>query len=231
MQQVTSLNAANIQISQHPGGIRRVRGNYNGAANAWLWLFDTNGKPLTTTTGLISPTPLYTGAAFFIDESHGSLQFNTGLYAAVSSNQETYTASASTMDITVEMDDPEEPSNNTYGGDTTTGRNLLIVYATNPALNLYAFTVTNNDSGPDSIMLFTAANPATGSFPLLQWKVAAGATLICKFGRQGYHPISGAYPNQTEGCYLYGSSTARTYTPSSGNLWNIQAEYGAPQNG
>jgi hypothetical protein len=233
---VTSLNAANFQASQHAGGMRRARGNYNGAAAAWLWLFDTNGHPLTTTAGLLAPVPLYPAAPFFIETELGSLQFNNGLYAAVSSTQEAYTASASTMDITVEMDDPEEPLGNSYAGDTVTGVDSLVVYASSANENLYAIDVTNSGGATAYLQMFTAAAPAAGQAPHLQWTVTAGQTRSFKFGRQGIHPSDvseslGGVNTVTQGCYLYGSSTAGTFTATVATQWKIQSEYGAPQNG
>jgi len=232
MQPVTSLNQANFQASQHAGGMRRARGNYNGAAAAWLWLFDTNGQPLSTSPGLLVPTPLYPSAPFFIETELGSLQFYTGLYAAVSSTQETYTASASTMDITIEMDDPEEPSGNSYAGDTVTGVDSLNVYAAgSPAGdNLYAITASNGNAATCYLQLFTFV-PAAGAVPFLQWTVAAGASLALKFGRQGLHPTSILAGVEYDGVFLKGSSTAGAYTATTGSLWKMQAEFGAPQNG
>jgi len=230
---VTNLNVATAQVSQHPGGVRRVRGNFNGSANSWLWLFDTNGKPLATTAGLLAPTPLYPGAPFFLETELGSLQFYTGLYAAVSSSQETYTAaSTQKMDITVELDDPEDPSGNSYAGDTVTGVDSLAVYATTPSTNLYAITVKNNGGSTAYLQLFTASGPAAGSAPYAQWTVTAGQTLNLSFGKQGTHPrtvsenIAGVV-TAAEGVYLYGSSTAGTFTATSATQWNIQAEYSA----
>jgi len=241
MQQVNFLNVATAQVSKHPGGIRRVRGNFNGNANSWLWLFDTNGQPLganvTGSVPLLAPTPLYVGAPFFIETELGSLQFNNGIYTAVSSTQETYTAaSTQKVDITVELDDPEEPSGNSYAGDTTTGVDSLVVYASSANENLYAITVTNNGGATAYLQMFTAAGPAAGQYPHFQWTLTAGQTSVFKFGRQGIHPTdvsvsTGGVNTITQGCYLYGSSTAGTFTSTVATQWNIQAEYGAPQNG
>lgn len=233
MQPVNFLGVASAQVSQHPGSIRRVRGNFNGAGNEWLWLFDSNGQPAVKTIGnsLIVPTPVYAASPFFIDESHGSLEFTTGLLACLSTTQETFTQSASLMDITVELNDPEEPKGNTYAGDTTTGVDSLVVYASNPNKNLYALTVTNNTGATAYLQLFTVPAPTAGATPVQQWTLTNGQTLALTFSIFGAHPISGAYPNQTEGCYLFGSSTSNTFTATVAAGWKMQAEFGAPSNG
>ena len=241
MYQVTQLNGATFQASQHPGSIRRVRGNFNGSANSWLWLFDTNGQPLgANVTGnipLIAPTPLYVGAPFFIDESRGSLEFKSGLYAAVSSTQDTYTAaSTQKVDITVEMDEPEEPSGNSYAGDTTTGVDSLVVYASSATNNIYALNVTNNYGATYYLQMFTAASPAAGAKPFLQWTIASGATLSLVFGKPGIHPwttsnTAAGVESLVQGCYLYGSTNTNSFSATNGGGWTMQAEYGAQKNG
>ena len=240
MQSVPFFNVATAQVSQHQGSVVRIRGNFNGSANSWLWLFDTNGQPVVTTTGLEAAFPLYVGAAFFIDAAISNIEFTTGLYVGVSSTQETYTAAATQkMDITVELSDPEFPKGNPYAGDTTTGVDSLVVYASSATNNLYALNVSNSTAStnaPVYLQLFTASGPATGAVPAAEWTLTATSNLVLKFGRNGMHPktitqSAAGVQADVQGCYLYGSSTAGKFTATTGTHWTMQAEYGAQANG
>jgi len=203
-------------------------------------IFDSNGQPVPAngTAPVIAAIPLYVGAPFYVDESIGSLEFANGIYAAVSSTQETLTLSAQTIDITVEMDVVEEPAGTTFAGDTTTAVDSLVVYADGlPNTNLFAITAQNNNAGTLYLQLFTSSSPAAGAKPLFEYTFTTGQIRVLKFGKQGIHPRSGTAGNtpststQTQGVYLYGSSTQNSYTASTGGQWNLQAEYGSVSKG
>ena len=239
MKPITNLNVASAQVATHPVNVTRVRGNFNGTtATRFLHLFDSNGQPApgNGAVPLIAPIPLYTASAgqpipFFAEFEFGALPLASGLFAAVSTTQETFTQSTDTMDLTVELGDPEEPAGTSWAGDTVTGVDSLVVYATSATTNLFAVNVTNNGAATAYLQLFTYANPATGAAPHFQWAVAAGQTRNLVFGKPGMHPLDGPTTSETQGCYLYGSSTEGTFTATSATQWNLQAEYGSVAKG
>ena len=233
MKAVPFFNVASAQVSAHAGSVIRLRGNFNGTtAQRWLFLFDNNGQPapannttLASVPTLIAPIPLFQSAPFFVEFEVGSLEFSNGLYAAVSTAQQTFTLSADTMDIDVELNDPEEPAGTSFAGDTATGVDSLAVYASDANKNLYSIRAKNNGGATAYLQLFTASGPATGQVPHSQWAIPAGAVLALVFGKYGTHPVDGPVASETQGVYLYGSSTAGAFTATSANQWNILAEY------
>lgn len=234
MKTATFLNQTSVQAAAHEVSVIRVRGNYNGTANnQWLMLFDSNGQPAPPngTAPMIAAIPVYVGAAFFAEFELGSLEFTNGVYAALSSTQESLTLSNQTMDITVEIQHTEEPQGTSFAGDTTTGVDSLVVYASSATTNLFAIRAENNASGIGYLQLFTAPTPSTGQLPHMQWTFSAGQTRQFQFGKQGIHPVDGAVASETMGVYLYGSSTSNSFTATTGSHWNIQAEFGATSKG
>ena len=205
-----------------------MRGNFNGTSSpAWLFLFDDNGQiaSFAGQASIIAPIPLYQTSPFFVEFELGSLELLNGLYVGISTTQETFTQSTDTMDITVELNDPEEPAGTSFTGNASTGRDSLAVYASDANKNLYSIRAKNNGGTTAYLQLFTASGPATGQVPHSQWAIAAGAVLTLVFGKQGTHPVDGPVASETQGVYLYGSSTAGAFTATSANQWNILAEY------
>jgi hypothetical protein len=226
MTPVPFFNVASAQVAQHKVSVRRIRGNFSGAAAAWLMLFDNNGEPVTANgvAPIIAACPLYPGAPFFIEEELGSLELYSGLYAAVSSTQETLTLSGALMDITVELSDPEEPTGTTFIGDTVTVIPLLAVYADGqPNVNLLMINATNNSGGLLYLQLFTGTY-VNGTIPHMTWTFQNGQNRILRFGKQGIHPIDGAVAAETQGCTLIWSTTPNVATGVAGGA-PIQAEY------
>ena len=243
MKTVPFFTVSSAQISQHPGSFIRARGNFNGTtALRWLMFFDNNGQPAPSngTAPAFAATPLYPGSAsqptpIFVDTEYQNFEFANGLYVAVSTTQTTLTQSTDTMDLSADLSDPEEPSGTSFAGDTTTAVDSLQVYANggaSSARDLFAITATNtNVASTLYLQLFTGGAPSAGQVPALQWAFTPNQTRVLKFGRQGLHMVTGANGSQTYGVYLYGSTTAGSFTATTGGQWNIQAEYGQTQNG
>lgn len=231
MYPISFLNVAAAQISQHPVSVLRMRGNFNGiTAQRYLMLFDNAFPASNGVAPLISSIPLYQSTAgnptpFFAEFEIGALEAVNGLYAAVSTTQETFTLSTDKMDITVELSDPEFPVGTTFVSANNVA--TLQVYAddaSGPNRQLYSIAVTNTYGATLYLMLFTYAGPASGASPHMQWTVLNGQTLNLKFGRDGMHPIDGAVGVQTQGCTLF-ASVSSPFLAEPINGLNLVAEY------
>lgn len=232
MNTISFMAASKGAATLHSNRLWRLRGIFNGTtATAYLMLFDSNGLDAVPANGavpLIPAIPLFQGSAgsptqFFESFDISTLGFASGLYWAVSTTQESLTISTDTVDIDFEVVDADAPTGLTLAGNTTSGIDSLAVFTNSISAKIYSLRVTNNGAGTRYLMLFngTAINGAT---PIMQWTLAAGATLNLDFGKNGYHPKVGAVAT-TDDCYLYGSSTSTTLTTTAGGLWRMEALY------
>lgn len=161
----------------------------------------------------------------------------SGVWVAISSTDTVWTSVAATTDVTVDIEQQyNDASNETITGDTSTGVDSLAVYTDpNTAKRLTRIQYSNSVAStvaPVYLQLF-ASVPATGAIPIQEWTVTSTASVSLFFGQSGF-PVeggtqvvpSGTLPGsyvQHFGCYLYGSSTAGTFTATTGGNWNLKA--------
>ena len=227
-----------LQVSTGPVAIYGFEGYVNGVANTQYYLQIHGVAPTTGVT-----VPLYSvqvtgvnGFSFLYTNSLNTRQMSfpdqaaTGgtntlpVYFAISSTDTVYTSVAASTDLLVSLDEPRtNPGNETITGDTTTGRDSLLVYTSpNTAKRLMRFQVTNNTGATGYLMLFAYSNPALGDVPQAQWTIANGVTLTQDFGGGLVVTQSPAFVQKT-GCYLFGSSTTQTLTATVATGWKMKA--------
>ena len=238
MKLIPFFNAASGFATNHRGSLSRIRGNFNGTtATRFLMVFDANSYhgPQAGDVPLFPAITLFQGSAgnptpFFQDFDINFLEYNNGLYWAVSTTQETFTQSTDTVDIDFELSDPEDPTGTTFQ-PLVSGADSLTVYADGqPNKNIYSFKATNVSAGTLYLMLFTYANPANGAIPVQEWVFTTGQAQGFGFGNNGYHPVQSSnsaagVASITQGCYLVGSTTPGVLTASTGGNWTLQAEF------
>lgn len=146
--------------------------------------------------------------------------------AMISSTDTVWTSVAASTDVSVEVEETNnEYTNQTIVGDTTTGRDSLTVFADPSTPNfLTQVVVTNNSASPTWLMIFAAAAPANGSYPVKSIEVLTGQTLILNFGQTAVLSQDANGTNHN-GCYLVGSSTGTTLTATVSSNWTMQAFY------
>jgi len=229
------INAVELQVSKDPVSVLRVRGNFRGAtANRWLMFFDSITTPADGVVPAIPALPLYMSAPFFTEFEIGALEFLQGCYVCVSTTEGTKTVSADTMDISVELSDPESVPGTTIVGDLSSAVTGLQVWSEANGLTarkkLVSFEVdgTNLTTATQYIMLFATDTVTTGNRPISGgcYPIAVGGVLT---GSKGFYFGTGrdVYSFDTVarlGCTIKISSTAGTWTACTGTAC-IRAEY------
>jgi len=177
-----------------------------------------NGFSFTYPEGLSTAAMSYPEAA-----ATGGLN-SLPVYVAISSTDNVYTAVAANTQVSVDFEAQVDALANTIiTGDTTTGVDNLTVFTDpNATKRLVQAEVTNNTGAVGYLMLFAQANPANGTLPLQQWKIANGATL--KLGFAGGIPVQSMDATLAlhTGCYLFGSSTTQTLTKTVATGWKMK---------
>lgn len=238
MKPVTGIGVTAKQISTHGVSVLRVRGTFNGStADRWLQFHDANTAPADGTAPLIAAIPLPQSSPFFAEFEIGALPFSVGCYVCVSTTQATKTLSADTMDITVELDEPEYPTGTSFVGDLTSNVTGLQVWSeaagASARKKLYALEVdgTNLTTATQFIQIFAADTVNTGDTPIISIPIAVGAVKTgsskLTFGADGMDVFSiddSTAKTKRLGCTVKISSTAPTYTAANGTAC-IKAEY------
>lgn len=231
---VTGIAVTAKQVTTHPTGVLRLRGNFNGTtADRWLQVFDAVAAPADGTAPLIAAIPLYQSSPFFAEFEIGALQLKFGCYICVSTTQATKTLSSDTMDVTAELDVPEMPASSTFVGDLTTGVTGLQVWTEAAGTTTRKFLLslevdgTNLTTATQFIQLFATDTVNTGDTPILSIPIAVGgvktgsdALRFSTRGREVYSYDTAA----RRGCTIKISSTNTTYTAPTGTAC-IKAEY------
>ncbi len=99
----TSFAVSNVQVSQLPIQCSQIEGYYKGAALGWLQVHDSCIAPGAGAVPLWE-MPVNPSAQFQETLQVARLNLTEGLFVGVSSTEGTWTASASTMDVTVWTD-------------------------------------------------------------------------------------------------------------------------------
>lgn len=227
--------------------IYEVRGYMNGVTNTqyWLQFFAGTVAPTGGTKPLWEEQVLGLDG-FGFDYSQKGLDFlnisPTGtagqtagsLICCVSTSSGTFTAATTqTMDLEVVME--ADGSTRVFGqsiaGDLTTAVQTLQVWtnASGPK-HLYRIDATSSYGGGTTtyLQLHTVDAPSAGAVPLMYWSVADTATIKELFGDNGLVPftqvpVAGAAATFNQGCSLFVSTTANTYTAAAGTPYTIRA--------
>jgi hypothetical protein len=120
----TLFGVANVQVSQLPIICKQIEGYFKGGANAYLQVFDSCTAPGMGAVP-IWQMPLNATAQFQQTMQVDELVLSEGLFVGISSTDGTWTASASTMNVTVWTNDPVIATN--IVGDKTTVYNPNIL--------------------------------------------------------------------------------------------------------
>jgi hypothetical protein len=234
-----SFAVANVQVSQLPIICKQIEGYFQGGAGAYLQVFDLCTTP---SAGAVPKwqMPLNATAQFQQTMQVDELVLGEGLFVGVSSTDGTWTASASTMNVTVWTNDPVV-STNVVGSRLTNTDSLAVFTDPNAGKRLYRIITANsgqifitNAAGVTGtmLMLFAYANPLTGAIPLQQFFIpSSGLAVSLSFNagismQQEGKAVLGTAPSDYAlhtGCYLYGSSTANTLTATASTQWAILA--------
>jgi hypothetical protein len=200
MKPLEYFGVAAQQVTQNPTHVLKIEGDFLGStADRYLQVHDSEIAPAALAVPL-RQWKISQSSPFFQTFSAGELPLAKGLYIAVSDTSGTFTASADTMDLRVELTDPEQPSGATIVGDKTTEIQTLVVWNNGAGpKRLYRLSVTevNNTTG----YVFLYRSP-TDPNPLYLGKIAALATRQWDFG-QGLEPTYKDGSNVTRnGCWI-----------------------------
>ena len=202
----TSFAVANVQVSRLPIICKQIEGYFNGGAGAYLQVFDSCTTPAA---GAVPKwqMPLNATAQFQETLQVDELVLSEGLFVGVSSTDGTWTASASTMDVTVWTNDPVVAV--TLVGDKTTGVNTLYAWTNNPTKKLLGVLINNNIGNTAYLYISGFANGGLINYP-------PGQTLTLPVGFSRFYfagmvPFTqqplGTFPND---CFLVCSNVAGT---------------------
>jgi hypothetical protein len=243
---VTSIGAASKQVATHRVSVLRARGTFLGASDgAFLQFFDSKVAADEGAAPIIPAIPITKDGIFFVEEEISNLEFLAGCYVCVSSTRATKTLSADTMDICVELADPEVPASVTVVGNLSSAVTGLQVWTeaagTASAKRLIQLEVDATNMGLTSgavayIMGFAKDTNVLGDVPVFQIPIVQAQILTGKsaisFGLEGRDMasidavVSGTAPNTRRyGCTIAISTTTGTLTLLTAGTVRIRAEY------
>jgi hypothetical protein len=211
-------------VATHPVHVLKIEGLFLGAtADRYLQVHDSRTAPTALAVPL-KQWPIGQGAAFFQTFSAGELALANGLYVCVSDTDGTYTLSADTMDLSVELTDPEQPSGLTVAGDETTGRVSFTIWADGAGPKTLVRLVVKEINGTDGyVFMYTSGSLS----PVYLGKVNANATRIFNFGGGlvPYLKEANAAATEHNGCIIKVWQDINHSSILSSNKANILAEY------
>lgn len=186
----TSFAVSNVQVSQLPIQCSQIEGYYKGAALGWLQVHDSCIAPGAGAVPLWE-MPVNPSAQFQETLQVARLNLTEGLFVGVSSTEGTWTASASTMDVTVWTDMIPLSTNAVGDRITSVYTQQIWSQATGAASNkkLYQLIVTEQGGVNSFICIYAEDNPSnlTPGLCLAQIPLAAYTTVKLCFGTgQGF---------------------------------------------
>lgn len=203
----TSYNVASVQVSALPIRLTQIEGYFKGGAGAWLQVHDSCVAPAAGAVPIYE-MPLNATSQFQETLQVCSLAFMEGVFVGVSSTEGTYTASASTMDITV-FTDMKVLSTNAVGDKTTTVNTLQVWSVATGAASakkLYQLIITEKLGLTQYV--YIASTDTLTSQPNFLTVLPANATVKYLFG-DGLRPFSNVLPSTTkQGCTIWVSTAS-----------------------
>ncbi len=194
-----SQNTAGVQLSLIPCCLAQLSGYFDGAADQWLQIHDTAAVQAGVVPVLSLPLQASNGFSYNFQDA--LLTLTTGLFVGVSSTEGTWTASASTAQLNVVLEDEVTPivGVQTIGSSSVPVNHLTVFSDPGGSHALLTLYVQNNTSAIVYIVIGTIV-VATPQGKVLT--VAANSTTTFNFGPSGLQQCN-VYNNITSsGCYI-----------------------------
>lgn len=225
----TYYNVASVQVSALPIKVCQIEGYFKGGTNAWLQVHDSC---VTPATGAVPIYQLLLNATAQFQETLqvGRLAFGEGVFVGVSSTEGTYTASVSTMDITVFTNN--KPLSTNAVGDKITSVNSRQIWSeatgAASAKKLYQLVITEQDGFNSNILIYADDTPSNVNPGLViaQYPLLAYQTVKLLFG-DGLRPFDQYLPSTSAATTVrQGCNVIIGYTTGAANS-NGVTKYGA----
>ncbi len=218
------LAVASATIHTAASTITKIHGFKVAANDRFLQLHDTKGTPTTAT--ILRVWPIYGTAPFgegFIGDPVTCVE---GVTFAVSSEANTYTASAETVDLFVNGESSWDNTGVSTAGDYTTGVEDATIWADvagGHELLRLEFTALTDAGATLYAKLFPTNAPDTGDQPLAQMELPANTSKDFFFHRN----VSGTYAGVFgEACYVVIEAAAGNFVaPYGGSDFAIKGTY------
>lgn len=221
--QHTALATAATTASLVACTITKIQGSKLAANDRYLQLHNTKTTPSAAAVP-VRVWPIYGtspfGEAFIVQP----VSLSVGATFVVSTTQNTYTATAETVDITVDGNAAFDSTGVSYAGDYTTACESLTVWndASGPK-TLLRLEVTEISGSACYLQLFAKNTPISGDVPIIPAiAVAANETLDLMFNFSPQAFASGAI---NDACVVAASLVAPTYDALGSNSLYIKATY------
>lgn len=178
------------QVTTHAVHALKIEGQFMGnTADRWLQVHDSAVVPADTAVPM-KQWVIPQASPFFQTFSAGELALTQGLYICISNTDGTKTLSGDTMDLGVELTDPEQPSGTSFvGGLVLAVASRQLWQDSAGPKKLFALEVDNTGGADSYIMLFATDTPANGDKPVAQYTLKANAVLTgvnaLRFGTSG----------------------------------------------
>jgi hypothetical protein len=177
----TSFAVSSVQVSQLPIQCNQIEGYFKGGALQWLQVHNSCIAPATGAVPLWE-MPVNPSAQFQQTLQVDQMNLTEGLFVGLSSTEGTYTASASTMDLTVWTDVAVLTTNAVGDKTTTQAANTAFQVWSSPNISkkLYQLIITDTSGAMNIVQAYgdAAATIAAPYFTL----ITANATLKQRFG-------------------------------------------------
>lgn len=221
--QHTALATAATTASLVACTITKIQGSKLAANDRYLQLHDTKATPSAAAVP-VRVWPIYGtspfGEAFIVQP----VALTNGATFVVSTTQNTYTATAETIDITVDGNAAFDSTGVSYAGDYTTARETLTVWnnAAGPK-TLLRIEATDLAGVAVYLMVFAKDTPVVNDVPPIPAiPLPASGSIDRLFN---YSPNTFASQAITDACVIVTSTSANFYNPTAQSDYYIKATY------
>jgi hypothetical protein len=233
--QVIGGNSVTVVTTGQDPKLCRIEGYCNGSTNTQYFIQLFNTAPTGGATPLRS-LQVVGGYGFTFDyTSAGGLSLvnlpnwssSGGLVVVLSGTDATYTSTAATCDINVDVEEYElEPQlavTTVASGATASGKKTILADGATNTQALMSLTVTETGGAASYVQLF-CKSPSVNDWPLLQFSVAANSTTYFKFGSNGRKFIQVDANNTVHKGYYVGISLTSNSFDGAGSA-NVGGTY------
>lgn len=198
---------ATYQMTTFGGSLLKIEGYVNATDPVFLLFFDT--KTGVTTT--IKKTLQVLGAdGFSFSYTDVGMKFTNGVFIALSSTENTYTAigGGGVADLLIDFDQTH-PTGLTIVGDYTTAVTSLLAWVAGDFSKLVRLEVSQSSGGSRWVQIHKTDAAPNGTVPMWSRNISTtSGVLDYNFGDDGFHTS----PGDTTDCYIALSSTQLTLT-------------------
>lgn len=222
--QHTALATADTTASLVACTITKIQGYKLAAGDLYLQLHDTKTTPANAAVP-VRVWPIYGSAPFgeaFIEQPIALLN---GATFVVSSTINTYTASAATIDITVDGNASFDSTGVSYVGDYTTGVEDLLVWASvagGHKLLRVEYTALTDAGVTLYGKVYATATPEVGQLPLAEIALPANTSEQQFFN---LNPIQTTMSAVYEACYIVIDTAPGGFVATGATNYAIKATY------